>query len=206
MLELCFQVVAYISISVQVWSLAFCSLYKHGVPQCCYSKSIGVFGGHSNNTAKGLYFFCITCWNSDLAPSLVFRFHYLLHVWFIVLPLSYSGNIVHFFPVLHSTIHLGNDHQNWFLQRFWSWKARIQIFCAATDRNILFQGNFVFSEILTISPEMLSAITISLNVWNIIREQGILYGSVGFFCGLVGQGIANLIMTAKRYVLLYYIW
>jgi len=27
-----------------------------------------------------------------------------------------------------------------------------------------------------------------------------LYGSVGFGCGLVGQGIANLIMTAKRYV------
>ncbi|GJN25007.1 hypothetical protein PR202_gb12789 [Eleusine coracana subsp. coracana] len=30
--------------------------------------------------------------------------------------------------------------------------------------------------------------------------KGILYGSVGFFCGLVGQGIANLIMTAKRNV------
>ena len=29
--------------------------------------------------------------------------------------------------------------------------------------------------------------------------QGILYASVGFACGLVGQGIANLIMTAKRY-------
>ncbi|KAJ0979570.1 hypothetical protein J5N97_015044 [Dioscorea zingiberensis] len=28
--------------------------------------------------------------------------------------------------------------------------------------------------------------------------KGILYGSVGFACGLVGQGIANLIMTAKR--------
>ncbi|KAL5196714.1 hypothetical protein ABZP36_000226 [Zizania latifolia] len=30
--------------------------------------------------------------------------------------------------------------------------------------------------------------------------KGILYGTVGFFCGLVGQGIANLIMTAKRSV------
>lgn len=30
--------------------------------------------------------------------------------------------------------------------------------------------------------------------------KGVLYGSVGFFCGLVGQGIANLIMTAKRSV------
>lgn len=30
--------------------------------------------------------------------------------------------------------------------------------------------------------------------------KGILYGSVGFMCGLVGQGIANLIMTAKRSV------
>lgn len=29
--------------------------------------------------------------------------------------------------------------------------------------------------------------------------QGVLYGSVGFGCGLIGQGIANLIMTAKRY-------
>lgn len=29
--------------------------------------------------------------------------------------------------------------------------------------------------------------------------QGILYGSVGFGCGIVGQGIANAIMTAKRY-------
>ncbi|GMP88674.1 hypothetical protein CsSME_00040572 [Camellia sinensis var. sinensis] len=29
--------------------------------------------------------------------------------------------------------------------------------------------------------------------------KGILYGSVGFGCGLIGQGIANLIMTAKRY-------
>lgn len=30
--------------------------------------------------------------------------------------------------------------------------------------------------------------------------QGIMYGAVGFTCGIVGQGIANLIMTAKRYV------
>ncbi|THG03709.1 hypothetical protein TEA_021951 [Camellia sinensis var. sinensis] len=30
--------------------------------------------------------------------------------------------------------------------------------------------------------------------------EGILYGSVGFGCGLIGQGIANLIMTAKRLV------
>lgn len=28
--------------------------------------------------------------------------------------------------------------------------------------------------------------------------KGVMYGSVGFACGLVGQGIANLIMTAKR--------
>ncbi|PKI66041.1 hypothetical protein CRG98_013536 [Punica granatum] len=28
--------------------------------------------------------------------------------------------------------------------------------------------------------------------------KGVLYGSVGFSCGLIGQGIANLIMTAKR--------
>ncbi|KAF9596112.1 hypothetical protein IFM89_007165 [Coptis chinensis] len=28
--------------------------------------------------------------------------------------------------------------------------------------------------------------------------KGILYGAVGFGCGLIGQGIANLIMTAKR--------
>ena len=26
-----------------------------------------------------------------------------------------------------------------------------------------------------------------------------MYGAVGFACGLIGQGIANLIMTAKRY-------
>ena len=30
--------------------------------------------------------------------------------------------------------------------------------------------------------------------------QGVLYGSVGFGCGLIGQGIANSIMNAKRYV------
>ncbi|CAL9002659.1 unnamed protein product [Prunus brigantina] len=30
--------------------------------------------------------------------------------------------------------------------------------------------------------------------------KGILYGSVGFGCGIIGQGIANLIMTAKRSV------
>lgn len=30
--------------------------------------------------------------------------------------------------------------------------------------------------------------------------KGVLYGSVGFFCGIIGQGIANLIMTAKRNV------
>ncbi|KAJ3704559.1 hypothetical protein LUZ61_008264 [Rhynchospora tenuis] len=30
--------------------------------------------------------------------------------------------------------------------------------------------------------------------------KGVLYGAVGFACGLVGQGIANLIMTAKRSV------
>ncbi|XP_030520671.1 protein RETICULATA-RELATED 1, chloroplastic-like [Rhodamnia argentea] len=28
--------------------------------------------------------------------------------------------------------------------------------------------------------------------------KGVLYGSVGFNCGLIGQGIANVIMTAKR--------
>jgi hypothetical protein len=28
--------------------------------------------------------------------------------------------------------------------------------------------------------------------------QGVLYGSVGFGCGLIGQGIANMIMNAKR--------
>lgn len=28
--------------------------------------------------------------------------------------------------------------------------------------------------------------------------KGVLYGSVGFGCGIVGQGIANLVMTAKR--------
>ncbi|GLT63810.1 hypothetical protein SLA2020_363440 [Shorea laevis] len=28
--------------------------------------------------------------------------------------------------------------------------------------------------------------------------KGVLYGSVGFTCGLIGQGIANMIMTAKR--------
>ncbi|XP_020588148.1 protein RETICULATA-RELATED 1, chloroplastic-like [Phalaenopsis equestris] len=30
--------------------------------------------------------------------------------------------------------------------------------------------------------------------------KGVLYGSVGFVCGLFGQGIANLVMTAKRNV------
>lgn len=30
--------------------------------------------------------------------------------------------------------------------------------------------------------------------------KGVLYGSVGFACGIVGQGIANMIMTAKRSV------
>ena len=29
--------------------------------------------------------------------------------------------------------------------------------------------------------------------------QGALYGSVGFGCGIIGQGIANMIMNAKRY-------
>ncbi|KAL0927241.1 hypothetical protein M5K25_001405 [Dendrobium thyrsiflorum] len=30
--------------------------------------------------------------------------------------------------------------------------------------------------------------------------KGVLYGSVGFVCGIIGQGIANLFMTAKRSV------
>ncbi|CAN1294510.1 Protein RETICULATA-RELATED 1, chloroplastic [Linum perenne] len=33
--------------------------------------------------------------------------------------------------------------------------------------------------------------------------KGVLYGSVGFGCGLIGQGIANMIMNAKRYVLVF---
>lgn len=33
--------------------------------------------------------------------------------------------------------------------------------------------------------------------------QGLLYGSVGFACGLIGQGIANFIMTAKRSAALF---
>lgn len=32
-----------------------------------------------------------------------------------------------------------------------------------------------------------------------VTKQGVLYGSVGFVCGIIGQGIANMIMTAKRY-------
>ncbi|TXG71817.1 hypothetical protein EZV62_000396 [Acer yangbiense] len=28
--------------------------------------------------------------------------------------------------------------------------------------------------------------------------KGVLYGSVGFGCGLIGQGIANMVMTAER--------
>lgn len=35
-----------------------------------------------------------------------------------------------------------------------------------------------------------------------VLVQGVLYGSVGFVCGLIGQGIANLIMNAKRYAFL----
>ncbi|CAN6442826.1 unnamed protein product [Victoria cruziana] len=30
--------------------------------------------------------------------------------------------------------------------------------------------------------------------------KGVMYGSVGFACGLIGQGVANLIMTAKRQI------
>lgn len=30
-----------------------------------------------------------------------------------------------------------------------------------------------------------------------------MYGVVGFGCGIIGQGIANLIMTAKRLYLLF---
>lgn len=30
-----------------------------------------------------------------------------------------------------------------------------------------------------------------------------MYGAVGFACGIVGQGIANMIMTAKRYGFLF---
>ncbi|OIW03900.1 hypothetical protein TanjilG_30176 [Lupinus angustifolius] len=33
--------------------------------------------------------------------------------------------------------------------------------------------------------------------------KGALYGSVGFGCGLIGQGIANMIMNAKRYTRRY---
>ncbi|KAF6156640.1 hypothetical protein GIB67_017776 [Kingdonia uniflora] len=35
--------------------------------------------------------------------------------------------------------------------------------------------------------------------------KGILYASVGFTCGLIGQGIANMIMTAKRYSFILYL-
>ena len=35
--------------------------------------------------------------------------------------------------------------------------------------------------------------------------QGILYGIVGFGCGIIGQGIANLIMTAKRYTSFFFL-
>ncbi|KAG2304053.1 hypothetical protein Bca52824_032704 [Brassica carinata] len=39
----------------------------------------------------------------------------------------------------------------------------------------------------------------SINQWTAtFFYKGVLYGSVGFGCGLIGQGIANLIMTAKR--------
>ncbi|XP_028553119.1 protein RETICULATA-RELATED 1, chloroplastic isoform X2 [Dendrobium catenatum] len=33
--------------------------------------------------------------------------------------------------------------------------------------------------------------------------KGVLYGSVGFVCGIIGQGIANLFMTAKRNWILF---
>lgn len=37
------------------------------------------------------------------------------------------------------------------------------------------------------------------NIVGIFWIQGVLYGSVGFGCGIIGQGIANMIMNAKRY-------
>lgn len=32
-----------------------------------------------------------------------------------------------------------------------------------------------------------------------------MYGTVGFACGIIGQGIANLIMNAKRFALIIYL-
>ena len=47
-------------------------------------------------------------------------------------------------------------------------------------------------------PEMLATMSFLMPEVFAPRKQGVLYGCVGFFCGIVGQGIANLIMTAKR--------
>lgn len=49
---------------------------------------------------------------------------------------------------------------------------------------------------------MLLLSSIPNNIVCIFWIQGVLYGSVGFGCGLIGQGIANMIMNAKRYALI----
>ena len=67
-----------------------------------------------------------------------------------------------------------------------------------------FNTSFLLNPDFSICPKMGSSVSIYLSpmfnsLVDIFWIQGVLYGSVGFGCGLIGQGIANMIMNAKRY-------
>lgn len=67
-----------------------------------------------------------------------------------------------------------------------------------------FDTSFLLNPDFSMCPKMGSSVSIYLSpmfnsLVDIFWIQGVLYGSVGFGCGLIGQGIANMIMNAKRY-------
>ncbi|KAE8693037.1 adaptin family protein [Hibiscus syriacus] len=63
--------------------------------------------------------------------------------------------------------------------------------CCATFAEIQKRGKDFWAEFELYLADLLVGIVVDIAL-------GVLYGSVGFGCGLVGQDIANLIMTAKR--------
>ncbi|KAL0347359.1 UNVERIFIED_CONTAM: protein RETICULATA, chloroplastic [Sesamum calycinum] len=74
--------------------------------------------------------------------------------------------------------------------------------CCATFAEVKKRGKDFWAEFELYTADLLVGVVVNVALVGIELmlhfRAGILYGFVGFGCGIIGQGIANLIMTAKR--------
>ncbi|XP_054817153.1 protein RETICULATA-RELATED 1, chloroplastic-like [Prosopis cineraria] len=78
------------------------------------------------------------------------------------------------------------------MQRIATYFIRYYYIFSSNQRTIL------FCECVDNNERVFFLLYTSTRIWVLCFAKGVLYGSVGFGCGLIGQGIANTIMNAKR--------